>query len=358
MAGISGPGAPTLLVDGTGTPLGTAGNPLNTSGGGGGGGAVTVADGADVTQGAKADAAYAGSGSSSVVAALKGVYAAIVAALPAGTNLIGNVGVAQASTTSGQSGPLVQGAVTTVGPTYVTTQTSPLSLTIGGGLRITPCNVSGVTALLNFTSAAAPPANVGYGIQGLYNSTPLVLTTGQSAGAAANTAGMLQVDTENLKASFMVSGTFTPAATPSDIVTLSWVSKTVRIRRVVLYGYSTTAGQMTASIFKRSTANSGGTSTAPTPTLMDSLLTAATATVAQYSANPTPGSNVGSGLSRYLNFGLAGASNMPEVFDFGAMLGGGALVLRAASQVMAISLNSGSVPAGGVVSYEIYYTEE
>lgn len=42
---------------------------------------------------------------------------------------------AQGSTTSGQSGPLTQGAVTTASPSYTTAQTSPLSLTTAGALR-------------------------------------------------------------------------------------------------------------------------------------------------------------------------------------------------------------------------------
>jgi len=63
-----------------------------SSSGGGGGGAVTVADGADVTQGAKADSAANNSTSSwSAIALLKGLYAALVAPLPAGTNAIGSV---------------------------------------------------------------------------------------------------------------------------------------------------------------------------------------------------------------------------------------------------------------------------
>jgi len=41
----------------------------------------------------------------------------------------------QGSTTSGQSGPLVQGAVTTAAPSYSTGNTNPLSLTTGGALR-------------------------------------------------------------------------------------------------------------------------------------------------------------------------------------------------------------------------------
>lgn len=42
---------------------------------------------------------------------------------------------AQASTTSGQSGPLIQGATTTAAPSYTTGQTNPLSLTLAGALR-------------------------------------------------------------------------------------------------------------------------------------------------------------------------------------------------------------------------------
>jgi hypothetical protein len=41
----------------------------------------------------------------------------------------------QASTTSGEKGPLIQGAVTTAAPSYTTAQTNPLSLTTAGALR-------------------------------------------------------------------------------------------------------------------------------------------------------------------------------------------------------------------------------
>lgn len=61
---------------------------------------------------------------------------AVIAALPTGTNVIGNIGVTQGSTTSGQSGPLMQAAVTTGSPTYTTAQTSPLSLDTSGNLRV------------------------------------------------------------------------------------------------------------------------------------------------------------------------------------------------------------------------------
>lgn len=44
--------------------------------------------------------------------------------------------VAQASTTSGQKGLLMQGAVTTASPSYTTAQTSPISLTTAGAVRV------------------------------------------------------------------------------------------------------------------------------------------------------------------------------------------------------------------------------
>lgn len=49
--------------------------------------------------------------------------------------LIDNLPVTQGSTTSGQSGVLAQGAVTTAAPSYTNNQTSPLSLTTSGAVR-------------------------------------------------------------------------------------------------------------------------------------------------------------------------------------------------------------------------------
>lgn len=61
----------------------------------------------------------------------------VIDSLPADADAL-----AQGSTTSGQLGPLVMGAVTTAAPGYTTAQTSPLSLTTTGLLRV---DGSGVT---------------------------------------------------------------------------------------------------------------------------------------------------------------------------------------------------------------------
>jgi hypothetical protein len=57
--------------------------------------------------------------------------------LPAGAATAANqpTSAAQGSTTSGQTGRLMQGAVTAAAPAYVTAQTSPISLTPAGAVR-------------------------------------------------------------------------------------------------------------------------------------------------------------------------------------------------------------------------------
>lgn len=67
-------------------------------------GGVTIANGDNATQGAIADAAYAdatGAASGSLVALLKGLFVASKAALPAGANIIGKIGIDQ--TTDGST---------------------------------------------------------------------------------------------------------------------------------------------------------------------------------------------------------------------------------------------------------------
>lgn len=81
------------MVGGSGLPTGTGGG-----GGSGGGGAVTVADGADVTQGTIADAAVTAGGTGTLSAKLRymttqldNINTNVQSAIPAGTNTIGSV---------------------------------------------------------------------------------------------------------------------------------------------------------------------------------------------------------------------------------------------------------------------------
>lgn len=94
----------------------------------------------------------------------------------------GGITVAQASTTSGQSGPLTQGAVTTAAPTYTTGQTDPLSLTTTGRLRTEVTQITGPA--LTVTQAAI---SVG--------TSAVRLTVSGSAPAATRQVLMANVDT-------------------------------------------------------------------------------------------------------------------------------------------------------------------
>lgn len=104
-------------------------------------------------------------------------------------NVVTATGLAQGSTTSGQTGSLVMGAVTTAAPTYTTAQTSPISLDTAGNIRInctTGCSSSGGSSLADegtFTQGTTSFTVTG----GIFNNSVTNLTTGQ-AGAVQLTA--------------------------------------------------------------------------------------------------------------------------------------------------------------------------
>lgn len=118
-----------------------------------------------------------------------------------------NLNLAQASTTSGQKGNLVMGAVTTSSPTYTTAQTNPISLTTAGAIRTdssaTTQPVSGTVAVSTINSVA--PA-FGSGVRGatvqrVTIATDDVVPASQSGtwtvqpGNTANTTPWLVTDT-------------------------------------------------------------------------------------------------------------------------------------------------------------------
>src|SRR6267142_1865680 len=127
---------------------------------------------------------------------------------------ISGILLSQASTTSGQKGSLIQGAVTTSSPTYVTAQTNPLSLTTAGALRVdsstTTQPISGtVTANVGTTNGLALDSSVngtllsqgsatssqkGTLIQGAVTTGPPSYITTQTSPISLTTSGSLRVD--------------------------------------------------------------------------------------------------------------------------------------------------------------------
>ena len=154
----------------------------------------------------------------------------------------------------------------------------------------------------------------------------------------------------------------TPAATPTDIITLCGsATKVVRGIRIVLNTTQTTQGINDWYLVKRSTANTGGTSTVVTPVPSDSAFAAATATYRRYTTNPTAlGTLVGNvSIVNVLSAVSAPASSsatayIPYVFDFT----NNSIVLRGVAECLALNFNGAALPAGLSVNSSIEWTEE
>lgn len=115
--------------------------------------------------------------------------------------------IAQGSTTSGQTGELVMGAVTTAAPTYTTGQSSPLSLTVAGALRTDssattqpvsaaslPLPTGAATSALQTTgnstlSAISAQLPAALGPQSSAGSLSIVQATGTTFAVSQSTAG-------------------------------------------------------------------------------------------------------------------------------------------------------------------------
>jgi hypothetical protein len=131
--------------------------------------------------------------------------------LPAGAATSANqpTNAGQGSTTSGQTGHIAMGAVTTGAPSYTTAQTSPLSLDLAGNLRVNVVAggtgggaVFGPTAV--GSAAANPPVLLG--------GTATGGATGSVEVAKVSAAGLVSVDGSGVTQP--VSGTFWQATQP------------------------------------------------------------------------------------------------------------------------------------------------
>lgn len=150
-----------------------------------------------------------------------------------------------------------------------------------------------------------------------------------------------------------------PAALATDVFALNGsATKTIRISKLNVNGVQTTAGQVAISIVKRSTANAGGTSTAPVKIPYDSASAAATGTVLAYTANPTTlGTVVGTiTASRLFVPGVASATDAQGFSMVVGDVGQQFVTLRGAAENLAVNLNGVTI-TGGAVNITIEWTE-
>jgi hypothetical protein len=163
---------------------------------------------------------------------------------------------------------------------------------------------------------------------------------------------------DSTKASYSASALFTPVATASDIFYISGsATKTIRIASIQIQATQTTASYRDILLIKRSTANSGGTSTAPTKISHDSTDVASTVgSLLAYTANPTVGTPVGTIISRKLFISTTSLGGGELNLDFTGSLTK-AVVLRGTAEGLAINLNA-VTSAGNLFAITIHWTEE
>lgn len=218
----------------------------------------------------------------------------------------------QGSATSGQAGPLIQGAVTAAVPSYTNAQISPISLNTSGGLRIDASNTS-ITA------------NPGPSIRSTYSAAITGLVT---------------------------------AATATDFFTITGsATRVIKVSRIFMQTNSSGGNSFNILLAKRSTVNTGGTSTTPTAVAMDSTNPTATAVVRAYTANPTLGTLVGIIRSeKFFASGISTAATEAKLFDFREGFAQ-PVVLRGTNEVLSLNLNSTTV-TGSAVNCWVEWTEE
>lgn len=169
---------------------------------------------------------------------------------------------------------------------------------------------------------------------------------------------------------FMASGTFTPVATPTDLVIIEGSStRTVRVKSFIITTTNTAAGSQQFLLIKRSAANTTGTFVAATKVPIDSGFGASTANrVGHFTANPGAlGTAVGTlATKRVASPAPVPASFAGVVADAGVDMVlelrnaglGDRVTLRGVAETLAINFGGAALVAGQTHAFTIIWTEE
>lgn len=156
------------------------------------------------------------------------------------------------------------------------------------------------------------------------------------------------------------SRSFSYAANGTDIFTITGSdTKVVKIKHISFDGTQTATSARTVFLIKRSTQNTGGTSTILTNVPFDSANPPSNAVVRSYTANPTTlGAAVGTLHNEKVIIGSANTADSDSlIFNTIDALSSQDITLRGSSEVLAINMNGVSSP-GNVVNIDIMWIEE
>lgn len=181
---------------------------------------------------------------------------------------------------------------------------------------------------------------------------------------AVTSEGFLKTSPQNGRmASYIATtGKFVPAASPTDVFEMSGSSsKTIYIQEIVLVPANAGAGGANvyeAYLNRRSTASSGGTSTAITPQKLDTNNASSTIGVCKYfTANPTVGTLVGAVGHSMVQGGIGYWGGNATLFK--ADTPSQALVLRGTSEYLTVNLNGAVLSSSGTpyITIIVKFTE-
>lgn len=196
------------------------------------------------------------------------------------------------------------------------------------------------------------------------NNVSAVVTVPGLSDLAGNIAPMQTLDSSGQF--YRVSANFTPQATAAvTVITITGsATKTVRIRRILLGGVATGAGQNVFALQRTSALGAGGTLVAPTVAKLDTSSAAATAVVNHWTTTlKAAGTPVGGPLStQSVLTGItatAVSGNGQALFpEFGSPVGQ-AIVLRGTSDFLEIqNVAAANLNAGSVLTYMIEWIED
>ena len=171
-------------------------------------------------------------------------------------------------------------------------------------------------------------------------------------------SGLTSIPVDGNKTTYSATATSLVLVTgATDFFTITGsATKTIKVTRVYVSGTRSSSNSHNIRLLKRSTANTGGTSTAPAVVPHDSTNAAGTAVVRAYTANPTLGTLVGimKVMKAFINAAATGAS---DKFCYEAVRPSQAITLRGTSEVLSLSLGAEAISSADF-NCEVEWTEE
>ena len=350
---------------------------------------------------------------------------------------VAQLNVSQSTALGSNTGPMVQGSVSTNPASYVNGNINPLNLNVDGQLRVEPqgrdlsttgtitalngsvtlstrsmetalIKVSGTwvaslqiqglspdgTTWSNLSAALVPSGNpftsTAFTANGVYRILTAASYPQLRVTATAFTSGTVTVDmavsdkqsisqvvqlipsnmqveahiADGFKTSYSASAEVVASATATDIFTIyGSATKTIRVTYLAFTASQSTSANQLVRVIKRSTANTGGTSSNISEIPHDSTSAAATATVLSYTANPTLGTAIGTLGSHNVILpddapsGAGGSLPGGPYVLFTATRPAQAYLLRGTSEGLVVNL-AGSAGGGNNYSFFVEWTEE